>query len=617
MSIEKIRNIGLDKLVTQVYDFDSLTTDELLCKFAQKINIIIEHFKYLDDRCYNSDKSLELKLQYLLGQGLEEQVAKRFLKLIENGTLENLINQTLLNDINEQKGNKQIDNKAILTIIDDDAKTGLENRWISLCNTIGFKISMGVITGKVGTSGYLTLDEIKKLKANGFDVLSHTVTHPHITNISSDDFRSELINSLNYVRANNLSNTNAMVLSYGTAYDNVSDEQCLKLKNIARETRTCLINANSGINILPIDRYLIKRVTADSLDAAALKAKIDEAVDRKAWLIFLTHSGDRWDSVKYTEVINYAKEKMHLMTFTEALKHCDNCIDVGDEINDTHCGISKNGHAKFTNLSNSMNIKEDWNTFDKLINEYEKYQVTVEQIKAGSDTLTHKGGVLQTYRGNDYFGYQLFIPSSFSVTDDNIYIRKWNEDKNAWYEFSNLGNAIMVKNYTLDMDLSNYSLGMTINQITNNNDNFLSKGGLLVTFKSKDKYFSYQVYYPSLATVDNNNIFMRKWSDDANTWEKWIPLGDSMYSIEANDATVFDNLLTDYPKNMITREIVPNGKATNSPKAGTGGVLTTYRYGTSYDIYGYQEFKCYNDKTTYSRAWNQTGSEWRAWEQIY
>ena len=53
MSIDKIRNIGLDKLVTQVYDFDSLTTDELMCKFAQKINIIIEHLNYIDDRCYN------------------------------------------------------------------------------------------------------------------------------------------------------------------------------------------------------------------------------------------------------------------------------------------------------------------------------------------------------------------------------------------------------------------------------------------------------------------------------------------------------------------------------------------------------------------------------------
>ena len=102
MSIEKIRNIGLDKLVTQVYDFDSLTTDELLCKFAQKINIIIEHLKYVDDRCYNSDKALEEKLQYLLGQGLEEQVAKRLLELINNGTMGKLINQTLLKEINDK-----------------------------------------------------------------------------------------------------------------------------------------------------------------------------------------------------------------------------------------------------------------------------------------------------------------------------------------------------------------------------------------------------------------------------------------------------------------------------------------------------------------------------------
>lgn len=99
MSIEKIRNIGLDKLVTQVYDFDSLTTDELMCKFAQKINIIIEHLKYIDDRCYNSDKALELKLDYLLNQGLEEKVAKRLLELINNGTLGKLINETLLKEI--------------------------------------------------------------------------------------------------------------------------------------------------------------------------------------------------------------------------------------------------------------------------------------------------------------------------------------------------------------------------------------------------------------------------------------------------------------------------------------------------------------------------------------
>lgn len=102
MSINKIRNIGLDKLVTQVYDFDSLTTDELMCKFAQKINIIIEHFNYLDKEFQDNNENIKLKLDYLLDQGLEEQVAKRLLELINNGTLGKLINETLLKDINEK-----------------------------------------------------------------------------------------------------------------------------------------------------------------------------------------------------------------------------------------------------------------------------------------------------------------------------------------------------------------------------------------------------------------------------------------------------------------------------------------------------------------------------------
>lgn len=612
VKIELMVTEGDKKLTSSVFELEvvkSINSEKSIVstnEFTALLNGLAALSEY--DNYKNSVKEMEIN------KANKAEVEEKFISVEEK--IKN--NSEQLETIEtEQKGNKQVDNKAILTIIDDDGKQGLQDRWVNLCNTLGFKISMSIITGKVGNSGYLTLDEIKNFKSSGFDIISHTVKHPHINNITSEDFRNEIVNSLEYLKVNNLSDTNAVVLSYGTAYDNVSDEQCLMLKNVARETRTCLINANSGINILPIDRYLIKRVTADSLDVTELKAKIDEAVDRKAWLIFLTHSGDYWDSVKYTEVINYAKEKMHIMTFTEALKICDNCVDVGEEINDTHCAISKNGNARFSNLKNSMNVKEGWNTFNKLISEYEKYQVTVEQIKASDDTLTNKGGTLQTYRGNDYFSYQLFIPSSFSVNDNNIYIRKWDESTNVWGEFSILGNSIMVKNYTLDMSLSSYNLGMSISQIKNTNDNFLSKGGMLVTFKSSDKYFSYQVYYPSLASIDNNNIFMRKWSDDTSSWKEWVSLGNSMFSKEANDESVFNNALTYYLKNMITKEIVPNSKAANAPKSGVGGILTTYRFGTSYDIYGYQEYKCYNDKTTYSRAWNQSGSAWRNWEQLY
>lgn len=87
MSIDKIRNIGLDKLITQIYDFTGMTTDEIMCKFAQKINIIIEHFNYLDQKVTNVDENTKLKLEYLLGEGLEKEVAKIILKKIEDGSI--------------------------------------------------------------------------------------------------------------------------------------------------------------------------------------------------------------------------------------------------------------------------------------------------------------------------------------------------------------------------------------------------------------------------------------------------------------------------------------------------------------------------------------------------
>ena len=154
MSIEKIRNIGLDKLVTQVYDFDSLTTDELMCKFAQKINIIIEHFNYLDDRCQNNDKAMEEKLQYLLNEGLEEQVAKRLIELVNDGTIADLINVTVFKNIDDRLNS--ITNK------------GLDGYIRFVANTMyGIKGDFDPITGEGTDDSVAIQNAINKISENG------------------------------------------------------------------------------------------------------------------------------------------------------------------------------------------------------------------------------------------------------------------------------------------------------------------------------------------------------------------------------------------------------------------------------------------------------------------
>lgn len=116
--MDKINNIGLSRLLTSVYDFDGFTEQEVWCRIAQKINIIIEHFNYLDKKIENEKENNKAKFDYLLGEGLTEAVAKIILEKIADGTLGKLINETLLQNVNN-KIDEQL-NKMNTDSINDD-----------------------------------------------------------------------------------------------------------------------------------------------------------------------------------------------------------------------------------------------------------------------------------------------------------------------------------------------------------------------------------------------------------------------------------------------------------------------------------------------------------------
>ena len=48
--MDKIDNIGLTRILTQSYDFNGFTEQEVWSRIAQRMNIIIEHFNYLNNK---------------------------------------------------------------------------------------------------------------------------------------------------------------------------------------------------------------------------------------------------------------------------------------------------------------------------------------------------------------------------------------------------------------------------------------------------------------------------------------------------------------------------------------------------------------------------------------
>ena len=94
--------------INSVYDFNDFTLNELICKLAQKMDEVItqsnESFNYLD---------------WLKGQGLSDEVINTLLAWKEDGTLDNIINSNVFNELNtkvdtfQEKVNNELETKKL------------------------------------------------------------------------------------------------------------------------------------------------------------------------------------------------------------------------------------------------------------------------------------------------------------------------------------------------------------------------------------------------------------------------------------------------------------------------------------------------------------------------
>ena len=175
--MNKINNIGLSRMLTSAYDFDGFTDNEVWARIAQKINIIIEHFNYLDKKIENEKENNKAKFDYLLGEGLTEQVDKALFEKIKDGTLGDLINNTLLDNIN-----KKIDdlkNKINPTIY----KTAIINFDDCKANYITVK-NMTVEGVRIGDFIQLSTDRIHEYLVFTAMAIADNIISIRATNIS-------------------------------------------------------------------------------------------------------------------------------------------------------------------------------------------------------------------------------------------------------------------------------------------------------------------------------------------------------------------------------------------------------------------------------------------------
>ncbi len=98
---------------------------------------------------------------------------------------------TLANLIENQINGKAIPDKAIVLTFDDGWKSQYEFA-VPILEKYNLTGTFFIITGSTGTKSYMSVDELKDLNAKGFEIASHTISHPKLPTL--DD--TKLINEI-------------------------------------------------------------------------------------------------------------------------------------------------------------------------------------------------------------------------------------------------------------------------------------------------------------------------------------------------------------------------------------------------------------------------------------
>ena len=289
--------------------------------------------------------------------------------------LDNKVNLNVVNNVLKTSFN----NKPIITLLDDDCRREFLTIIKPELDKRGLKSSLALITSKVGDSDTLTLEELKQLQDDGFDILCHSHSHSYDiykNNILTQDdsiIENDIKLAQNYMRKNGF-NIGAETLVY--PFGNYTGGEAIKIKSVVRKYFTNAIDANGGmIKKFPYDNCLIPRKIFEFKQASNLdyaKQLIDECKNTNAWFILGTHAWSNVSQNMYGEMLDYLLSSgVSVMTFSEALKYKGNVLSVGEYTSDKKFFISSNGEIETSKsveagTAVSQNLLKQTDTFNDL-----------------------------------------------------------------------------------------------------------------------------------------------------------------------------------------------------------------------------------------------------------
>ena len=167
-----------------------------------------------------------------------------------------------------------------IAFIDDDGREEAYTTLYPLLERFGFKGCFAVIAGRIGRQGYMNYSQLVELQEKGHEIMSHSKTHPNMTQISLAESIYELRNSKVVLEKLGLS-VNSFVFPFNET-DSVVGYEALKVYSSAfiGEDGNCTLGS-------------LQRMGTGGKRRQELRRWVNEAIRNEETLFLYGHSDSR------------------------------------------------------------------------------------------------------------------------------------------------------------------------------------------------------------------------------------------------------------------------------------------------------------------------------------
>jgi peptidoglycan/xylan/chitin deacetylase (PgdA/CDA1 family) len=165
----------------------------------------------------------------------------------------------------------------------DDGYASVYDNALPILSKFNFPGTSYIITNDVGKSGTLTWNQISELQNTyGWEIGSHTVSHPELSKLTRSEISNEVYNSLEILLSHQLS-VSTFATPYGDYNNNVLAE-VMKYYGLHRSFW------DVGLNSFPYDRSLVNvHFLETRTTLAQVKTWVNQTVSSNGWLVLVFH----------------------------------------------------------------------------------------------------------------------------------------------------------------------------------------------------------------------------------------------------------------------------------------------------------------------------------------